>query len=213
IFFFDIDNCLYDISSGISDIMSKKIAQYGEFIGLPKDKVEQISYSYYREYGLAIRGFIKHHDIDPVHYDENVDQSLPLESLLKYDPNLRNMLLKIKMRRWAFTNANKIHAERVLRILGIEDLFEGVTYCDYTEPNFACKPELPAYEKAMKEARVNFPTLCFFADDSKKNLDAAKQLGWTTILVTGKNNPKQDGDHLAISSILELPEILPEIFD
>lgn len=33
------------------------------------------------------------------------------------------------------------HAQRVLRILGVEDQIEGLVYCDYSLPNFACKPE------------------------------------------------------------------------
>lgn len=33
------------------------------------------------------------------------------------------------------------HAERVLRILQVDDLVEGLVFCDYSEPNFTCKPE------------------------------------------------------------------------
>lgn len=32
------------------------------------------------------------------------------------------------------------HATRVLHILGVDDQFAGLTYCDYAEPNFTCKP-------------------------------------------------------------------------
>jgi FMN phosphatase YigB (HAD superfamily) len=36
------------------------------------------------------------------------------------------------------------HAERVLRILNLEDQIDGLVYCDYTDPDFVCKPE-PEY--------------------------------------------------------------------
>lgn len=37
------------------------------------------------------------------------------------------------------------HAQRVLRILNVEDLVEGLVYCDYAQPNFVCKPEFAFY--------------------------------------------------------------------
>lgn len=39
------------------------------------------------------------------------------------------------------------HARRVLNILGVEDQMEGIVFCDYSDPNFACKPETAFYER------------------------------------------------------------------
>ena len=33
------------------------------------------------------------------------------------------------------------HATRVLKILQLEDQFDGLVYCDYSHPEFCCKPE------------------------------------------------------------------------
>ena len=33
------------------------------------------------------------------------------------------------------------HAKRVLRILKLDDLVEGIVYCDYRVKDFVCKPE------------------------------------------------------------------------
>ena len=46
------------------------------------------------------------------------------------------------------------HAMRVLRILGVEDQIEGVIFCDYADPKFACKPE-PEY---FHYVRIRRPT-------------------------------------------------------
>lgn len=48
-----------------------------------------------QQYGLAIRGLIRHHQIDPMDYDQRCDSALPLEELLKPDPALRSLLLDI----------------------------------------------------------------------------------------------------------------------
>lgn len=39
------------------------------------------------------------------------------------------------------------HAQRVLRILHLEDLIDGLIFCDYAEPNFVCKPEPEYYHQ------------------------------------------------------------------
>ena len=38
------------------------------------------------------------------------------------------------------------HASRVLRILGVDDLVEGIVFCDYSNPEFNCKPEPEFYQ-------------------------------------------------------------------
>lgn len=43
------------------------------------------------------------------------------------------------------------HAQRVLRILDIADLFDSIVFCDYSDPDFACKPE-PAYFLSVRSS-------------------------------------------------------------
>ena len=42
------------------------------------------------------------------------------------------------------------HAERVLRILKLDDLMEGLVYCDYLVKDFVCKPEPEFYQMVGK---------------------------------------------------------------
>ncbi|KKA18659.1 Uncharacterized protein T310_7379 [Rasamsonia emersonii CBS 393.64] len=96
---------------------------------------------YYREYGLAIQGLTRHHKIDPLQFNREVDDALPLDDILKPDPKLRKLLEDIdrtKVKLWLLTNAYVTHAKRVVRLLGVDDLFEGITYCDYSQPQLVC---------------------------------------------------------------------------
>ncbi|KAI8325961.1 pyrimidine 5'-nucleotidase [Martensiomyces pterosporus] len=212
VFFFDIDNCLYSPDLGIDQLMKQRIYAFAREIGLDKDSVEATCHSYYKDYGLSVRGLMKHHGIDPRDFNEKVDGSLPLEQVIKPDPELRQMIQSIKTRRWAFTNAGLVHAQRVLRGLQVEDLFEGITYCDYTEPNFPCKPERQAYERVMEQAGVQDPRLCYFADDSANNVAMAKSLGWTAVHVSKQAGEEEAGDY-HIATIHELPAVLPQLFN
>ena len=132
------------------------------------DDAVRLHKEYYQNYGLAIEGLVRHHQIDPLDYNAQVDDALPLEGIIKPDPQLRKMLEDIdksKVKLWLLTNAYVTHARRVLQLLGIEDLFEGLTYCDYSAVPFVCKPSPDMYKKAMKQAGVEKVEDCFFVGE------------------------------------------------
>lgn len=146
--------------------MADLIDQYfSKHLEIPWDEAVKLHKQYYTNYGLAIEGLVRHHQIDPLDYNDKVDDALPLENIIKYDPELRELLEDIdrtKVKTWLFTNAYVNHGKRVVRLLGIEDLFEGLTYCNYAEQPLLCKPHPDMYKKAMKEAGVERPEDCFF---------------------------------------------------
>ncbi|KAG0306647.1 hypothetical protein BGZ97_000663 [Linnemannia gamsii] len=148
-------------------------------------------------------------EVDIRDYDNKVDGGLPLEKLLTPNPELRAMIESMRVgKKWLFTNAGENHAHRVVRILGLEGLFHGMTYCDYLEPQFVCKPDRKSFTKAMREAGVQDqdPSLCFFADDSRPNVDMAVKIGWTAVHVKDKfKDPSAAGQYrLNLWSIFRL---------
>ncbi|TPX64053.1 hypothetical protein SpCBS45565_g06153 [Spizellomyces sp. 'palustris'] len=208
VFFFDIDNCLYGKSVGIYSEMGKRIHAYFQTLGLPDAEASRLHHKYYTEYGLAVRGLVKHHNVDPIAYDKVVDQSIPLEKYLKHDQELRGMLEGMSgVKKWAFTNAYKVHALRVLELLDIRDQFAGITFCDYTLPDFACKPDPRYYAQAMRDAEISDPSQCYLVDDSAANIDMAQKLGWTTVHIT--DDPQSLHGDFRIKCVKELPTVLP----
>lgn len=120
---------------------------------------------YYKDYGLAISGLVVHHKVDPLEYNREVDDALPLDGLITPNPDLRKLLEDIdttKVKPWLFTNAYITHAQRVIKLLGIEDLFEGITFCDYRKMPFICKPHKEMYDKAEREAGALSSQDCYF---------------------------------------------------
>lgn len=120
---------------------------------------------YYTEYGLAIEGLTRHHKIDPLEFNREVDDALPLDSILKPDPKLRELLTDIdksKVKLWLLTNAYINHAKRVVKLLQVDDLFEGVTYCDYGQVPLICKPHQEIFEKAEIESGAPSSAQCYF---------------------------------------------------
>ena len=137
-------------------------------LSLSAADADQLHQKYYQQYGLAIEGLVRHHKIDPIEYNRKVDDALPLASVLSPDPQLRKLLLDIdrsKIRLWLFTNAYVNHARRVLKLLAVDDLFEGLTYCDYGAERIICKPHKDMYDKAQREAGVSSPEKCYFVGE------------------------------------------------
>jgi pyrimidine and pyridine-specific 5'-nucleotidase len=103
---------------------------------------------------------------------------------------------------------------------------QGLIYCDYADPNFSCKPEEEYYNDALAKANVTDPLKCYFIDDSKINVDAAKRLGWghcvhfcerglvaveggrAKEIGTEYNSPSQD----AVTTLEELRTVWKELF-
>jgi len=182
IIFFDIDNTLYSLKSGVAELMGERIHAYFVQLGnLGEEEARVLHVKYLTEYGLAIRGLSRHHDIDALDFNTKCDGSLPLEEVLHPSAALSQLFKDIdrsKARVWAFTNAYETHAARVLRILELEDEMEGIVYCDYAQPDFSCKPETVFYQDALKKANIKSPASCYFIDDNLGNVRAAKALGW-----------------------------------
>jgi len=209
--------------------MGDRIHAYFITLGLNNDEASELHHRYYSQYGLALRGLVRHHDIDPLDFNEKCDGSLPLEDMIKPDPSVRRLFQDIdrtKARVWALTNAYKTHASRVLKILDLEDQIDGLVYCDYAQQDFSCKPELEYYHAALQKANVIDPSKCYFIDDSKINVDAAKTLGWghcvhfceRGLTATEGGRVKEIGTEYdthtddVVTTLDELRTVWPEIF-
>ncbi|KAF5001627.1 hypothetical protein FGRMN_933 [Fusarium graminum] len=218
VLFFDIDNCLYSRNDKVLEHMSRLIDDYfKKHLGLLPDDAERLHKDYSKQYGQAIEGLVRHHKIDALEYNAKVDDAVPLDDLIKPNPQLRKLLEDIdtsKVRLWLLTNAYVNHGKRVVRILGVDDLFEGLTYCDYSQVPFVCKPHKDMFLKAMKEAGVSDTSQCFFVDDSLKNCVGAKDAGWTVVHFVEDGNPAPDTPsvHHQIRDLEQLRSIFPEFF-
>lgn len=146
----------------MADLIDKYFATH---LSLPWDDAVRLHKEYYQNYGLAIEGLVRHHQIDPLEYNAKVDDALPLDAIIKPRAELKRLLANLdttKVKPWLLTNAYVNHAKRVIRLLEIEEYFEGITYCDYSKTPLVCKPHPDMYHKAMKDAGVEKYEDCFF---------------------------------------------------
>lgn len=180
-----------------------------EKIGLSWDVIPDLRRHFYQTYGTTMRGLQHHYNIDPDEYLAYV-HDLPLETYLTPSPDLREMLLSLPQKRWIFTNADIDHAQRVINCLKLEGCFAGII--DVRAIEFACKPEVVAYQRALLIAREFDPQRCVILDDAISNLETAHATGFTTVLV-GKNDGKLAYVDYSLPDLLSLPKVMPELWN
>ncbi|NIV12239.1 MAG: pyrimidine 5'-nucleotidase [Aliifodinibius sp.] len=183
--FIDLDGTLYPNDNGMWDAIASRMELFmRDFLNLPNEKIPSLREEYYRTYGTTLRGLIENYSFDKYEYLKFV-HDIPLEKYLKPDIQLRTVLNTIPIKKWIFTNSDRAHSERVLGILGIQDLFEEII--DVTAMSFRNKPDPLVYQTAINLAGDPMPYECIFIEDSAKNLIPARDIGMRTVLI-GKNS-------------------------
>ena len=108
--------------------------------------------------------------------DKDKDNNKNIEKINK------TLLDRIVGKKIIFSNAKSHHIDLWLDILDIKDKFSSLLSCDNMN---GFKPN-PLLYKRINKAIINLKTNenVFFFDDLPLNLNPAKSLGWTTILIT-----------------------------
>jgi putative hydrolase of the HAD superfamily len=202
---FDLDDTLYPARTGVWLAMRARMEQYMiERLGLPADGVSALRERYYRQYGTTLNGLRHEHHINEEEFLSFV-HDVQLENYLSPNPALRHMLRSLFQRRVIFTNADVAHANRVLRLLGIEDCFEQII--DIQALGYFCKPDPRAYEHALSLLGAAAPE-CVFIDDTLRNLQAAHAAGMLTVWVAPEYQALPTGVHYLVTSVFELTQVL-----
>ena len=208
--FFDLDDTLYPSSNGLWDAIRTRMSLYmHERVGLPLNEVPSIRRNYFETYGTTLRGLQIHHQVNADDYLAYV-HDLALEEYLEPNPELVSILTSLPQKKWIFTNADGNHARRVIEFLGLSGSFEGVI--DLRAIDFACKPEMVAFQRALAIAGNPNPTGCVLLDDSPANLLAARELGFTTVLVN-LNGASKGSEDFTVHTLLALPQVLPGLWE
>ena len=176
---FDLDNTLYPEESGFMREVEGRMTGFVEKVtGLPRDQAFALQKRYLADHGLTLKGLMLHHGVDPADFHA-LFHDLSLD-VLAHDAELLRALSGLPGRRLIFTNADDVHAERVLKHLGLRDLFDEVFHIGSF--GYAPKPDPLGFQR-MIDAHGLDPAATSFFEDSERNLKPAADLGMTTVLV------------------------------
>ena len=173
---FDLDNTLYSGQTKVFSEVDKKMSAFiSKKMNVDLVKAKEIQKKYFYEYGTTLSGLMKQDSINPHDFLEFV-HDIDISWLPK-DLKLKEELLKIKEKKYIFTNGSHAHVENVTKQLGIDGLFDGVF--DIVDANFIPKPNIDPYKKIIKKFNID-PRKSILIEDIAHNLEQAKNLGMKT---------------------------------
>ena len=206
---FDLDNTLYSGQTKVFSEVDKKMSAFiSKKMNVDLVKAKEIQKKYFYEYGTTLSGLMKQDGIDPHDFLKFV-HDIDIEWLPK-DLKLKEELIKIKEKKYIFTNGSHAHVENVTKQLGINGLFDGAF--DIVDANFVPKPHMDPYKKIIEKFDIE-PTKSILIEDIAHNLEQAKKLGMKTCWLENEESfAKKDADKPYIDyKIKNLPSFLQKI--
>jgi pyrimidine 5'-nucleotidase len=201
--FFDLDDTLYPSSSGVWKLIKERMNLYmHQHLKIGWDEIPTLRENLFHKYGTTLRGLQIHYDVDTEEYLSFV-HDIPLQVYLQPDKALKNMLQKLSLRKFIFTNADANHARRVLSALGLDNCFERIVDINAVDPY--CKPMQPALKIALDLCGETVPQRCILVDDLPSTTRAGREFGFYTILFG------QPGVHQAANATLDQLTDLPDL--
>ena len=176
---FDLDNTLYPAESGFMGEIERRMTDYVQKVtGLQREDAYKLQKRYLADYGLTLGGLVAHHNVDPADFHA-IFHDMSLDALA-HEPQLVAAIARLPGRRLIFTNADDVHARRVLEHLGLSDLFHEVFHIGSAD--YIPKPDPRTFAR-MNAAHAIDPAVTAFFEDREVNLQPAHALGMTTVLV------------------------------
>ena len=206
---FDLDNTLYSGQTKVFSEVDKKMSTFiSEKFDVDLVEAKKIQKEYFYEYGTTLSGLMKRKNVNPNEFLEFV-HDIDI-SWLPEDKFLKEELIKIKEKKYIFSNGSHSHIENVTNQLGISGLFDGAF--DITDADFIPKPHLNPYKKMIKKFKLD-PKKSILIEDIAHNLEQAKNLGMKTCwLENDETFAKKDADKPYIDyKINNLPSFLQKI--
>ena len=206
---FDLDNTLYSGQTKVFSEVDKRMSSFiSEKLKIDVIEAKKIQKEYFYEYGTTLSGLMQKKNIDPNEFLEFV-HDIDISWLPK-DKLLRKELIKIKEKKYIFSNGSHAHIRNVTNQLGIDDLFDGAF--DITDANFLPKPRIEPYKKLIQKFKLD-PNKSILIEDIAHNLEQAKNLGMKTCwLENDETFAKKDADKPYIDyKINNLPSFLQKI--
>jgi putative hydrolase of the HAD superfamily len=176
---FDLDNTLYSAQCRLFHQIDQRMGEYiAGLLQLAYGDARQVQKKYFHTYGTTLRGLMIHHQVDPSTYLKFV-HDIDL-TVIEPDFALDAALTRLPGIKVIFTNADRTHAEQVIRRLGVARHFSAIF--DIHDADYVPKPEPETYDRFVANHAVT-PHRSVLFEDTAANLKPAAALGMTTVLV------------------------------
>lgn len=183
---FDLDDTLYPPGQGVMRLVQARINAFMvDAVGLPAEDALVLQKQFLNEHGTTLAGLMANYAVDPEKFLREV-HDIPLDTL-EPNPRLAKAVAALPGRKFVLTNGARSHAGRVIDRIGLNGLFDGVFAIE--DMDLTPKPAPSTFRHFVERFEID-PKRAVFFEDTPKNLQPAKAMGMTTVLIG-------DAEHLA----------------
>jgi putative hydrolase of the HAD superfamily len=183
VWLFDLDNTLHNAS--FASFGALKVAMTGYIereLALSPPAANQLRDAYWRRYGATLLGLVRHHGVSAAHFLHHTHLLPGLEARVHSHGHDLAALRALPGHKYILTNAPRAYTERVLGVLGIGHLFDGVIAIEQMRMFGQLRPKPDARMLRWVAARLRVsPSRCVLVEDTLEHQKAARSIGMQTV--------------------------------
>ncbi len=180
---FDLDDTLHDAASASMPQLVAAMTDYvAEHAGVSTSEATALRKSYWLKYGATLLGLVRHHGVKPAHFLHHTHVLPGLEERLRWHAADLHALARLPGRKFILTNAPAAYARRVLAVLGIGQVFDGLLSIEDMHMFGHLRPKPDARMLRRVAARLKVPPRrCTLVEDTLVHQKAACRVGMRTV--------------------------------
>jgi putative hydrolase of the HAD superfamily len=183
VWLFDLDDTLHDAMNasmpGIRQAMGEYFTQH---LGYPEAEAGALRNKYWKRYGATLLGVVRHHGVKAAHFLHHTHILPGLEERVRGHRADIAALARLPGRRYIVTNAPLAYAQRVIGVLGIAHLFDGVVSIEDMHMFGDLRPKPDARMLRALAVRLGVPPCrCTLVEDTLVHQKAARRVGMQTV--------------------------------
>jgi len=183
VWLFDLDNTLHDASHAAFRAINESMTAYiVRELQMSAADADALRGRYWQRYGATLTGLVRHHGVDARHFLHHTHLLPGLEERVRGHRHDMLALSSLRGAKYVLTNAPAAYTARVLGVLGIAHLFDGVIpierLCMFGE--LRPKPDARMLRRVAVRLGVA-PSRCILVEDTAGHLKAARSIGMGTV--------------------------------
>ena len=183
VWLFDLDNTLHDAGAWVFGELHRSMGDYVQRVaGLDAEPARALASHYWLRYGSTLAGLVRHHGVQPAHFLHDTHRLPGLEQRVSGHRHDFAAIARLPGAKLILTNAPRGYAQRVLRALRIESLFEGLIAIEDMAMfgQLRPKPDARMLRALAVSLRVQ-PSRCVLVEDTLAHQRAARAVGMGTV--------------------------------
>jgi putative hydrolase of the HAD superfamily len=183
IWLFDLDNTLHDASRAAFGYLNREMTAYiVRELGTSEAEADAMRRRYWHRYGATLLGLMRHHGVRASHFLDHTHRLPGLEERVRGHAHDFAALRRLAGRRLILTNAPAGYTARVLGVLGIAHLFDGVIAIEDMRMFGHLRPKPDARMLRWVAARLRVhPACCTLVEDTLEHQKSARKVGMKTV--------------------------------